>query len=115
MGNKKTKPGKASSTNRKNENVEKPLHVCIEINGVMGKGAFSKEGDKFRCVECGELHDKLPERYLPALKKLSPKRAALLEKGSRNKTTGAEYEKWKKAGQKAWETRRANETKPKKD
>lgn len=23
----------------------------------MAKGAFSKEGDKFRCVECGQVHD----------------------------------------------------------
>jgi hypothetical protein len=106
---------KASSSSKKNgREGKKPLHVCGEINGVMGKGAFSKEGDKFRCVECGKLHVELPEGYLVALKKLSPKRAALLEKGNRNKTTGAEYAKWKKAGQKAWETRRANETKAKK-
>ena len=115
MSKTKPKPEMASSSSKKNEKEGKNPHVCGGINDVMGKGAFSKEVDKFRCVECGKLHDKLPERYLPALKKLSPKRAALLEKGSRNKTTGDEYEKWKKAGQKAWETRRANETKAKKD
>jgi len=120
MSKTKPKPEKASRTAGKpaseQKNGEKKTpHVCGAINNVMGKGAFSKEGDKFRCVECGKLHDKLPEGYLPTLKQLSPKRAALWEKGSRNKTTGDEYEKWKKAGQKAWETRRANETKAKKD
>jgi hypothetical protein len=114
MNRDRAEAAKASSSSNKNgKEGMKPLHVCGEINGVMGKGAFSKEGDKFRCVECGKLHHALPEGYLAALKKLSPKRAALLEKGSRNKTTGAEYEKWKMAGQKAWETRRANEAKAK--
>jgi hypothetical protein len=108
---KNSKPKKASSSNKKkNEKIEKKsVHVCGAINGVMGKGAFSKEGDKFRCVECGKVQDKLPEGYLPALKKLSPKRAALLEKGEKHQTTGAEHEKWKKAGEKAWVTRRKNE------
>jgi hypothetical protein len=114
MSKDKPEPEKASSSSEKNEKEGKNPHVCGAINDVMGKGAFSKEGDKFRCVECGKLHDELPEGYLGALKKLSPKRAALLEKGIRNKTTGAEYEKWKKAGQKAWETRRANGAKAKK-
>jgi len=110
MSKEKPKPEKASSSSKKNEKEgKKPQHVCGEINGVMGKGAFSKEGDKVRCVECGKLHDKLPEGYMTALKKLSPKKAALLEKGGKHKTTGPEHEKWKKAGQKAWETRRANE------
>jgi len=99
--------GKPASEQKNGE--KKTPHVCGAINDVMGKGAFSKEGDKFRCVECGKLHDKLPEEYMEALKKLSPKKAALLEKGGKHETTGAEYEKWKKAGQKAWETRRANE------
>jgi len=110
MSKTKPKPEKASSSSKKNEKEgKKPQHVCGEINGVMGKGAFSKEGDKVRCVECGKLHDKLPEGYMAALKKLSSKRAALLEKGGKHKTTGPEHEKWKKAGQNAWETRRANE------
>jgi hypothetical protein len=43
---------------------------------------------------------------MAALKRLSPRRAAFLEKGSRNKTTGAEHEKWRKAWLKAWATRR---------
>lgn len=109
MSKDKPKPEKASSSSKKNEKEGKNPHVCGAINDVMGKGAFSKEGDKFRCVECGKLHDRLPEGYMEALKKLSPRKAALLEKGGRHETTGPEYEKWKKAGQKAWETRRANE------
>ena len=115
MSNEKPKPEKASSSSKKNEKEGKNPHVCGVINDVMGKGAFSKEGDKFRCVECGRLHDRLPEGYLSALKKLSPKRAALLEKGIRNKTSGVEHDKWSAAGHKAWETRRANEAKAKKD
>jgi hypothetical protein len=108
---KKSKPEKAPSlSKKKNEKIEKkPVHDCGAINGVMGKGAFSKENDKFRCVECGKVHDKLPEGYIAALKKLSPKRAALLEKGEKHKTTGAEHEKWKKAGEKAWATRIKNQ------
>lgn len=109
MSKEKPKPEKASSSSKKNEKEgKKTQHVCGEINDVMGKGAFSKEDDKFRCVECGRLHDKLPEGYMTALKKLSPKKAALLEKGSRNKTTGKEHEKWSEAGRKAWATRRKN-------
>ena len=108
MSKEKPKPEKASSLSNKNEKEGKNPHVCGAINDVMGKGAFSKEGDKFRCVECGKLHDKLPEGYMEALRKLSSKKAALLEKGGKHETTGPEYEKWKKAGQEAWETRRAN-------
>ena len=88
---------------------EKKAHVCGAINGVMGKGAFTKEGKKWICVECGKAHDKLPEGYLEAKKKLNPKTAALLEKGSKNKTTGAEHAKWSAAGHKAWETRIRNQ------
>lgn len=95
---------------QKPKSKQKPItHMCGAINGVMGKGAFAKEGDKYRCVECGKIHDKLPEGYMSALKKISPKRAALLEKGVHQKTTGAEHDKWSAAGHKAWETRKANE------
>ncbi len=38
----------------KEEGEKKTQHVCGAINGVMGKGAFTKEDDKFRCVECGK-------------------------------------------------------------
>jgi hypothetical protein len=114
MSKTKPKPEKASRTagkptsEQKNEEKKTP-HVCGVINGVMGKGAFTKQGQKWLCVECGKACDKLPEGYLEAKKKLNPKSAALLEKGSRNKTTGKEHDKWSEAGRKAWETRRANE------
>jgi hypothetical protein len=65
MNRDRAEAARTSSSSKKNGNEGKePLHVCGEINGVMGKGAFSKEGDKFRCVECGKPHDELPERYL---------------------------------------------------
>jgi len=92
----------------KKNGEKKTLHVCGSINGVMGKSAFTRDGTKWLCVECGKAYDKLPEGYLEAKKKLNPKSAALLEKGSRNKTTGKEHEKWSAAGRKAWETRRKN-------
>jgi len=102
------KPKKASS--KKNKKVEKkPVHVCGAINGVMGKGAFSKEGDKFRCVECGKVHDKIPEGYMAALKKLSPKKAALLEKGAKKNKDAAKNPIMVEAGKKSWKTRRENE------
>jgi hypothetical protein len=103
----KTKPEKASSSS-KNEKEGKKPHVCGAINGVMGKGAFTREGKKLLCVECGKAYDKYPEGYLEAKKKLNPKTASLLEKGSKYKTTGKEHEKWSKAGDKAWETRKKN-------
>ena len=100
------KPAKASSSSKKKNGGKK--HVCGEINGVMGKGSFSKENGQFRCVECGKLWPNLPADYLRAVKNLDPKRAALLEKGAKHKTIGAEHEKWSKAGKKAWATRQAN-------
>lgn len=114
MSIEKPKPEKAIRTAgkpalEKKNGEKKTPHVCGSINGVMGKGAFTKEEKKWLCVECGKAFDKLPEGYLEAKKKLNPKSAALLEKGSRNKTTGKEHEKWSEAGRKAWETRKANE------
>lgn len=70
----------------KNGKEGKKTHVCGELNGVMGKGAFEKQGDKYRCVECGKAYDKLPKGYMEALKKLNPKKTARLEKGTKHKT-----------------------------
>jgi uncharacterized FAD-dependent dehydrogenase len=98
------------SKSKQKKKPEKAItHICGAINGVMGKGAFAREGSAYRCIECGKVHDKLPEGYMAALKKLSSKRAALLEKGAHQKTTGDEHEKWSKAGHKAWETRIKNQ------
>jgi len=105
----KPKPKKASSSSKKTKEGEKQKHVCGTINGVFGKGAFSREGNKLICVECGQAHTKYPEGYLDAKKKLNPKVAALLEKGVKHKTTGEEHDKWVEAGKKAWKTRREHE------
>jgi hypothetical protein len=115
MNRDRAEAAEASSSSKKDgKEGKKPPHVCGEINGVIGKGAFSKEGDKFRCVECGKVHTELPEGYMTALRKLSPKKAALLEKGLRNKTSGAEHAKWSAAGHKAWDTRLRNQAAAKK-
>lgn len=96
-----------SKTKKKPEKAK--AHVCGAINGVMGKGAFSKEGDKYRCVECGKVLTELPQGYMVALKKLSPKRATLLEKGAKRDKDAAKNPVMVEAGKKAWITRRANE------
>jgi len=87
--NKKTKPKKEAQ----------PVHVCGEFNGVMGKGSFTKKGDKFACVECGKELGTLPEVWVKA----NPEGAKLL-KGQKN--SGPKDPKMVEAGKKAWATRR---------
>jgi len=88
--NKKTKPKKEAQ----------PVHVCGEFNGVMGKGSFTKKGDKFACVECGKELGTLPEVWVKA----NPEGAKLLLKGQKN--SGPKDPKMVEAGKKAWATRR---------
>ena len=111
MNIEKTELEKASLSDKRTEKTERTAHLCGAINGVMGKGAFSKEDDRFRCIECGKLLDKLPDGYMAVLRKMSPSRAKLLEKNTTKgaKTVGDEHLKWSEAGRKAWATRRANQ------
>ena len=80
-----------------------PDHICGSYNGVMGKGSFTKKGEKFQCLECGAELDALPEEWVKA----NPEGAKLLLKGQK-------HENHKKspimveAGKKAWITRKTN-------
>ena len=94
MSKKSKKPTKAS----KNQ----PQHRHGEYNGVMGKGSFTKKGDKFVCVECSAELDALPEEWVKA----NPEGAKLLLKGQKNE--GPKNPVMVEAGKKAWITRKAN-------
>ena len=77
-------------------------HKHGAYNGVMGKGSFTKVGDKFQCVECNAFLTELPKEWIEA----NPEGARLLLKGQRN--TGPKSAVMVEAGKKSWETRRKN-------
>jgi hypothetical protein len=97
LSKKSKKPAKASQ----------PPHVHGEYNGVMGKGSFTKKGDRYICVECGTELDALPEEWVKA----NPEGAKLLLKGQKNE--GPKNPVMVEAGKKAWKTRKENQEKAK--
>jgi hypothetical protein len=78
-------------------------HICGSYNNVMGKGSFTKIGEKFQCLECSEVFEALPEEWIKA----NPASAKLLLKGQKNE--GPKSPIMVEAGKKAWETRRKNQ------
>lgn len=96
---------KGCKTPLKEPQEQEQEHQHGTYNGVMGKGSFTKKGDKFQCLECAELLDTLPEEWVKA----NPDGARLLLKGQTK--DGPKDPKMQEAGRKAWATRRKNKAK----
>lgn len=90
---------KPKATQPKKPAEENP-HKCGEYNAVMGKGSFTKIGDRFSCLECGAELDALPEEWVKA----NPEGAKLLLKGQKNENH-TKSPIMVEAGKKAWRTR----------
>jgi len=100
--------GKKVSADLEKKLREDGEHKHGEYNGIMGKGSFTKIGDKFQCLECGAIVS-LPDEWVKA----NPEAAKLLLKGQRK--DGPKDPVMIEAGKKAWKTRRENQKKANSD